>query len=90
MNIKDLISDKVKSLTYYDSYVTVCGDSEVLIENISNVYDCNEIMARVKAGRKEIVIWGNGLKMKNYVTSSCIVKGKITSVEIISGGAVKE
>ena len=65
MNIKDLIFNKVKRLTYYDSYVTVCGDSEVLIENISNVYECNEIMTRVKAGRKEIVIWGSGLKMKN-------------------------
>ena len=90
MNIKDLIFNKVKRLTYYDSYVTVRGDSEVLIENISNVYECNEIMTRVKAGRKEIVIWGSGLKMKNYVNNSCIVKGKIASVEIISGGAVKE
>jgi len=90
MNIKDLIFNKVKRLTYYDSYVTVCGDSEVLIENISNVYECNEIMTRVKAGRKEIVIWGSGLKMKNYVNNSCIVNGKIASVEIISGGAVKE
>jgi len=41
-------------------------------------------------GRKEIVIWGSGLKMKNYVNNSCIVNGKIASVEIISGGAVKE
>ncbi len=90
MNIKDLISDKVKRLTYLDSYVTVCGDREVLIENISDVYDCNEMMARVKAGRKDIIIWGTGLKMKNYVNKSCIVKGKISSVEIISAGVVEK
>ncbi len=89
MNIKGQFFDKLKQLTYYDSYVTVCGNSEVLIENISNVYDCNEMMARVKSGGKDIVVWGTGLKINNYVNNTCIIRGKITSIEIISGGAVE-
>lgn len=85
-SIKELL-DKAKSgMGAFESYVTLSGDNEALIENVSDVYECNEIMTRVKAGKREIIIWGEGLKVKNFINRSCYVSGKIISVEIASGG----
>lgn len=87
--IKDMLAGKLKNMTYYESCVTICGSNEVLIENITGVYECNEIMTRVKAGKNEIVVWGEELKIKNYINSSVTVCGKISSVEIQSVGVKK-
>lgn len=87
--IKELIYKGKSGFGAFESYVTLSGDNEALIENVSDVYECNEIMARVKAGRREIIIWGEDLKVKSFVNRSCYVSGKITSVEIAAGGAKK-
>lgn len=84
-SVRDLIGTKFKKATFSDSYVTICGDKEALVENVSAVYECNEIMSRLKAGGNEIVIWGEGLKLENYINNSVIVSGRISSVEISSG-----
>lgn len=85
-SIKSILRKTGRGLEAFESYVTLSGSNEALIENVSDVYECNEIMARVKAGKQEIIIWGEDLKVKNFMNRSCYVCGKITSVEIVSGG----
>lgn len=87
--IKDKITEKFKKFTFGDAYVTVCGNREALIENVDHVYECNEIMARFRADGKEIIVWGEGLKLDTYSNSCCYVRGKISSVEIMAGGVKK-
>lgn len=91
MNIKSILPElknRARKYAYYESYVTVSGDNEVLIENVNDVLECNEIMLRVRAGANEIVIWGENLKVHAYTERSVTLTGKITSVEISKGGAI--
>ena len=90
MNIKSILPElknRARKYTYYESYVTVSGDNEVLIENVLDVIECNEIMLRVKAGVNEVVVWGENLKVSSYTDRSVTVTGIITSIEISKGGA---
>lgn len=80
------LKENIKKYTFSDSFVTVSGSKEVLIENVSGVYECNEIMARVRASSNEIIIWGENLKLRGYTNNSVTIYGNITSVEISSGG----
>ncbi len=80
------LEQKLKKYTFAESYVTICGKDEVMIENVSNVYECNEIMARVRAAGNDIVIWGENLKLQGYTSSTVTVFGKISSIELSSGG----
>lgn len=88
--LKEIFEKGKSGMGAFESYVTLSGDDEALIENVSDVYECNEIMVRVKAGKREIIIWGEGLNVKNFVNRSCYVRGKITSVEIVSGGVKQQ
>ncbi len=90
MNIKSILPElknRARKYAYYESYVTVSGDNEVLIENVLDVIECNEIMLRVKAGVNEVVVWGEDLKVSSYADRSVTVTGIITSIEISKGGA---
>ncbi|MCD7889557.1 MAG: YabP/YqfC family sporulation protein [Oscillospiraceae bacterium] len=90
MNIKSILPElknRARKYAYYESYVTVSGDDEVLIENVTDVLECNEIMVRVKAGANEVVVWGEDLKISAYNDRSVTLTGKITSVDISKGGA---
>ncbi len=89
MNIKSILpelKDRARKYAYYESYVTVSGDEEALIENVTDVLECNEIMLRVRAGENEVVVWGEKLKVSAYTDRSVTLRGKITSVEISKGG----
>ncbi|MCD7823811.1 MAG: YabP/YqfC family sporulation protein [Oscillospiraceae bacterium] len=90
MNIKSILPElknRARKYAYYESYVTVSGDDEALIENVTDVLECNEIMLRAKAGVNEITVWGENLKVSAYTDRSVSLTGKITSVEISKGGA---
>ncbi|MCD8005630.1 MAG: YabP/YqfC family sporulation protein [Oscillospiraceae bacterium] len=90
MNIKSIlpfIEDKARKYAYYESYVTISGDDEALIENVTDVLECNEIMLRVRAGGNEVVIWGENLKVSAFTDRSIRLTGKISSAEISNGGA---
>lgn len=87
-SVKDFLAKKFKRYSYTESYVTVSGVDEVLLENVSDVFECNEIMVRVKAASNEIIVWGERLKIENYVNNSVVVRGKISSVEL-NGRGVK-
>ncbi|MCD7785180.1 MAG: YabP/YqfC family sporulation protein [Oscillospiraceae bacterium] len=90
MNIKSILPElknRARKYAYYESYVTISGDDEVLIENVIDVLECNEIMLRVKAGVNEVVVWGENLKVSAYTDRSVTLTGKISTVEISKGGA---
>ncbi len=90
LNIKSILPElksQARKYAYYESYVTISGDDEVLIENVTDVLETNEIMLRVKAGGNEVVVWGENLKVSAYTDRSIALGGKISSVEISKGGA---
>ncbi len=90
MNIKSILPElknRARKYAYYESYVTVSGDDNVLIENVYDVLECNEIMVRVKAGVNELVVWGEHLKVSAYTDRSVTLNGRIASIEISKGGA---
>ncbi len=65
-----------------EPYVTICGDGWLLIENISTVCECNEIMIRIKSRGLEIIVWGEEMTVENYINNSCQIRGRIKSVEL--------
>ena len=87
-SVKNYLAKKIRRYSFTESYVTVSGINEVLLENVSDVYECNEIMVRVRAASNEIIVWGERLRIENYVNNSVVVRGKISSVEL-SGRGVK-
>ncbi len=76
------MEDKFSEKMFLDSYVSMFGTKEVLIENVRSVYECNEIMVRVKAGRNSITVWGENLKIISYNSNTVLIDGKISSVEL--------
>ena len=74
---------QARAATFTEVYVTVTGGREVLIENVTHVYECNEIMARVRSRDGDIVIWGEDLRMSSFRESVVRISGKVTSVELL-------
>ena len=74
---------QARAATFTEVYVTVTGGREVLIENVTHVYECNEIMARVRSRDGDIVIWGENLRMSSFRESVVRISGKVTSVELL-------
>ena len=72
----------LRAATFREMCVTVTGGRLVTVENVSHVYECNEIMARVRAADSDVVIWGEGLEMGSYKEGTVRISGQITSVEL--------
>ena len=88
-SVKDYLAKKIRRYSFTESYVTVSGINEVLLENVSDVYNTrSSVMVRVRAASNEIIVWGERLRIENYVNNSVVVRGKISSVEL-SGRGVK-
>ena len=84
------IREQARAVTYTEVYVTVTGGRQVLIENVTHVYECNEIMARIRSRDGDIIIWGEDLKMSSFRESVVRISGKITSVELVGRAGAKE
>lgn len=80
---------KARAAIYTESCVTVLGGRSVLIENVTNVYECNEIMARVRTRDGDVTVWGVGLEMSGFKESVVRISGKISSVELSERSGVK-
>lgn len=76
------IEDKIREKAFMDSYVSMFSTKEVIIENVKNVFEANEIMTRVKAGRNSITVWGENLRISSYNSNTVMICGKISSVEV--------
>lgn len=84
------LREQARAATYTETYVTVAGGREVMVENVTHVYECNEILARVRTRDGDIEVWGEGLKMSSFKENIVKISGKITSVEIIKKGGEKQ
>lgn len=84
-----LVRDARKA-TYTEVYVTVTGGREVMIENVTHVYECNEIMARVRSKDGDIVVWGEDLRMGSFREGVVRIDGRITSVELLEKVGAKD
>ena len=86
----DKIREQARAATYTEVYVTVTGGRQVLIENVTHVYECNEIMARVRSRDGDVIIWGEDLKMSSFRESVVRINGKISSVELVERAGAKD
>lgn len=84
-----LVKDARKA-TFTEVYVTVTGGREVMIENVTHVYECNEIMARVRTRDGDISIWGEELQMGSFREGTVRISGKISSIEMSERSGAKD
>lgn len=75
---------------YMDSYITVNAGREALIENVTHVYECNEIMSRVKTRDADVTVWGEALEMSSFREGVVKITGRINSVEITRRTGTKD
>ncbi len=83
------LREQAKAATFTEVYVTVAGGRNVIIENVTHVYECNEILARVKTKEGDIFVWGEELRMSSFKEGIVRISGKITSLEFESKAGVK-
>lgn len=84
------LREKARRATYTEVYVTVAGGRSAVIENVTHVYECNEILARIKTADGDISIWGEELKMSSFKEGIVRINGRITSVEFTERAGVKD
>lgn len=77
-------SGKAREFMCLNSHITILDDNVAIIENCKQIIECNEILAKILTGKFEIEVWGTNLSLSNYCTQSVEVRGKISSVNIIS------
>lgn len=86
----NLIRKHAREATFSETTVTVTGSRLVTVENVTNVYECNEIMVRLKSKDGDIVIWGEDLRVSSFKEGIVRVSGVITSVELIKKVGAKD
>ena len=84
------IAKDARKATFTEVYVTITGGREVLIENVTHVYECNEILARIRTRDGDINIWGEALEMGSFREGTVRISGKITSVEFTERPGAKD
>ncbi len=82
--------ERARAATFSDSCVTVSGRREVMIENASHVYECNEITARVSTSDGDVIVWGEELSVSSFKESTVRVSGRIQSLEFIKKAGIKD
>ena len=86
----DKLVREARKATFTEVYVTVTGGREVMIENVTHVYECNEIMAHVRSKDGDIIVWGEDLKMGSFREGTVRINGRITSVEMSERAGMKD
>ncbi len=88
-DIFEKLRSKLLAATFCESYVTVNAAGDVLIENVTHVYECNEIMSRVKTRDGDVTVWGEELEMSSFKNGFVRIIGRISSVEFTKRAGVK-
>lgn len=89
MGIKKLLKEAEKAV-YAEVCITVTGGREALIENCTHVYECNEIMTRLRTLDGDVTVWGENLRTSSFKNGYVKISGKIKSVEIEERRGVKD
>lgn len=64
------------------SMITICGDSEVLIENCRRILECSDIKCSVISAGYLVEIWGSDLSASSFASGSAQVSGHVQSITI--------
>ena len=77
------ILNNIKKEFYGNAQISIMDNSNMKIENCSNILECNENLVRLNACDFEVSVWGDSLVFSNYSSRTIIVHGNIQSVELI-------
>lgn len=89
-DVWEKLFDGFRAATFSEGYVTVTSEREVLIENVTHVYECNEIMAKVRTRSGDVVVWGEELRMSSFREGSVKINGRVQSVELMKKAGAKD
>ena len=67
---------------YLDSYLHLHGNRQLRLENCRRVLECNDLRVRLETRDLTVEIWGTGLRVFDYKSSSMLVTGRITGIEL--------
>ncbi|MCR4644568.1 MAG: YabP/YqfC family sporulation protein [Oscillospiraceae bacterium] len=76
------IQRTVMNWMYLDTYVHMHGNRELRVENVRRILAYDEICVRLRTRDMTVTVWGTGLRVYDYKSSSMLVTGRITSVEL--------
>ena len=83
------ILNGARAAAFQELCVTVQGGHDAVIENVTNMYECNEIMARMRTSQADVTVWGQELKMSSFKDGVVRISGVISSVELDRREGVK-
>lgn len=71
-------------LLHFNSYINIVNNNKAIVENCQQIYECTDIMAKIRTSSFEIEIWGNNLKLSNYAQGSVEITGTIEQINLAS------
>ena len=80
--MKKAVGQRLRDLAFINAFISVVDDKKVIIENVSNIIECNEITANIEASGFNVRIWGSGLSLSTYDNRLIEISGVITSIEL--------
>lgn len=72
----------VRSLVYLETYLNLCGNRELRVENCMKILEYNDVLVRLQTRDMVIEIWGTSLRVSDYNDSSVLVRGTISSLQL--------
>ena len=80
--MKENVRQSLRDLAFVNAFISIVDDKCAVIENVSNIAECNDINAVIEASGYRVSIWGNGLSISSYENRIVEVKGCISSIEL--------
>lgn len=77
---------KARKALYINTNIQIIDNDKAIIENCKHIVECNDIMVKLLTNNMYVQIWGQSLTISDYNTENVIVKGKISSIELIPKG----
>ena len=73
---------KLRDMAFINAYISIVDDKSVVIENVSNINECNDILASIEASGYLIKVWGSSLTLSSYENNIIEVNGSISAIEL--------
>lgn len=72
----------MRSLVYLETYLNLCGNRELRVENCMQILEYNDVLVRLRTRDMIVEVWGTELRVSDYNDSSVLVTGTISSVQL--------
>lgn len=72
----------MRSLVYLETYLNLCGNRELRVENCMKILEYNDVLVRLQTRDMVVEIWGTELRVSDYNDSSVLVHGTISSIQL--------